>query len=241
MPGSKTCIPPDDPPFASFELTRPEVIAHRGFALRHPENTVDAFRAAVDLGVAGIELDVHATADGVLVVHHDAHLTPNLGEEPEAIAAITWTEVRRRSALVPSLPEVLEAIPEDVTLYVEIKASGIERPVCNAIGRRPHCAVHSFDHRSIGRCRELAPALPRGVLMTSYLLDPAVPLRDTGSRDLWQHWELIDEALVERIHSAGGRVIAWTVNSVDVARRLARIGVAGICTDSSDTMLDAFS
>jgi glycerophosphoryl diester phosphodiesterase len=77
--------------------------------------------------------------------------------------------------------------------------------------------------------------------MTSYLLDPLAPLRDTGARDLWQHWELIDEALVAAVHGAGGRVIAWTVNSVGTARQLAEWGVDGICTDRSDIMLAAFS
>jgi glycerophosphoryl diester phosphodiesterase len=56
-------------------------------------------------------------------------------------------------------------------------------------------------------------------------------MHDADARDLWQHWELIDRELIDAVHADGGRVIAWTVNDGDVARRLASWGVDGICTD----------
>jgi glycerophosphoryl diester phosphodiesterase len=56
-------------------------------------------------------------------------------------------------------------------------------------------------------------------------------MHDADARDLWQHWELIDPELVERVQADGGRVIAWTVNDDDVARRLVSWGVDAICTD----------
>ena len=221
-------------------MSSPEVIAHRGFTASYGENTLGAFLAAVDLGVDAIELDVHATADGVVVVHHDARLGPDLASAPIAIAGLTWVDLQRRSSgAIPMLSQVLEAVGERVILYVEIKGAGIEARVCEVVREHRRCAVHAFDHRSIARCGAIAPAVPRGVLMTSYLLDPYAPLRDTYARDLWQHWELIDEDLVAGIHSQRGRVIAWTVNSVEDARRLAAIGVDGICTDRSDVMIDA--
>jgi glycerophosphoryl diester phosphodiesterase len=221
-------------------MSHPEVIAHRGFTARHHENTQEAFIDAVELGVDAIELDVHATADDVVVVHHDAHLGPPLASQSAAIAELSWGDLQRHSSdSIPKLSQVLQAVGERATVYVEIKGAGIEALVCSVIGDRARCAVHAFDHRSIARCGTIAPALPRGVLMTSYLLDPYAPLRDTYARDLWQHWELIDEDLVAGIHAQGGRVIAWTVNSVDAARRLAAFGVDGICTDRSDVMIDA--
>jgi glycerophosphoryl diester phosphodiesterase len=69
------------------------------------------------------------------------------------------------------------------------------------------------------------------VLQTSYPIDPLRPMRDAGARDLWQQWELIDEALVRLVHDDGRRIVAWTVNDGDVARRLIAWGVDGICTD----------
>jgi glycerophosphoryl diester phosphodiesterase len=231
----------DRPASKTRPLSQPEVIAHRGFTAHDRENTRGAFLAAVDLGVPALELDVHATADGTVVVHHDAHVPSTVTGDPLAIAGVTWTELRRHTGgFIPTLRDVLEAVGRRATLYVEIKGAGIEPLVCGVVSGHPQCAVHSFDHRTIARCRTLAPSVPRGVLMTSYLLDPLVPLRDTGARDLWQHWELIDAALVAAVHTAGGRVIAWTVNSAEAARRLAEWGVDGICTDRSDVMLAAF-
>jgi glycerophosphoryl diester phosphodiesterase len=61
-------------------------------------------------------------------------------------------------------------------------------------------------------------------------------MRDAGARDLWQQWELIDELLIDRVHEDGGRVIAWTVNGSEVAERLLRWGVDGICTDFPGVM-----
>jgi len=61
-------------------------------------------------------------------------------------------------------------------------------------------------------------------------------MHDADARDLWQHWELIDPELVERVHGDAGRVIAWTVNEGDVARRLLSWGVDGICTDVPGAM-----
>jgi glycerophosphoryl diester phosphodiesterase len=223
-------------------VSHAEIIAHRGFARDDPENTIAAFLAAAALGVQGIELDVHATADGTVVVHHDAHVTPGIGGVPVAIAALTAAELARVTAgLVPTLRDVLDAVASRITLYVEIKGPAATHGACELLATRAKCAVHSFDHRSIARCRDEVPSIPRGVLMTSYLLDPLAPLRDTGARDLWQHWELIDEELVARVHAHGGRVIAWTVNSPDAARRLTGMGVDGICTDSTDAMLSVFS
>jgi glycerophosphoryl diester phosphodiesterase len=91
--------------------------------------------------------------------------------------------------------------------------------------------VHSFDHRIARQVSELAPDIPTGILQTSYLVDPIRAMRDAGARDLWQHWELIDEVLIRNVQAAGGRVIAWTVNDAELASRLIQWGIDGICTD----------
>ena len=82
----------------------------------------------------------------------------------------------------------------------------------------------------------MAPEIPVGVLQTSYPVDPIRPLRDAGARDLWQHWEMIDESLIARVQAAGGRVIAWTVNHEPVAEQLIGWGVDGICSDTPAVM-----
>ena len=77
----------------------------------------------------------------------------------------------------------------------------------------------------------MRPGLPSGILSVSYLVDPQGALRAANARDYWQEASMIDESLVDAVHNARGRVIAWTVNDPDQARRLASMGVDGICTD----------
>ena len=133
---------------------------------------------------------------------------------------------------IPTLADLLAVTPEQRAVYVEVKAKGIEQAVVSVIrATARQCAVHSFDHRIARRVREVAPEIPVGILQTSYPIDPLRPMHDAEARDLWQHWELIDAELIERVHADGGRVIAWTVNDGDVALRLATWGVDGICTD----------
>lgn len=224
----------------------PEIIAHRGASRERRENTLPAFERALDLGADGIELDVHGTADGTVVVHHDAVLGPTAGGLAGApIASTTVTDLRRAADAadvgVPTLADVLGLVGDRAVVYVEIKGVGIERQVVDAIAAVPaaRCAIHSFDHRIVRRVRELLasdarPTLPTGVLMVSRPVDPVAAMRAAGARDLWQHWELLDEDLVRAVHAAAGRVVAWTVNDAAAARAFAAMGVDGICTDVPD-------
>ena len=215
----------------------PEVIGHRGSPREFRENTLPSFARAFAAGAEGVELDVHATLDRVVVVHHDAVTNVRPGDSGTRVAIAESSVGKVQAVLVageriPTLAEVLRAAPEAGMVYVEVKASGIEQEVVTTIrssGRR--CAVHSFDHRVARRVGELAREIPTGILQTSYPIDPIRPLLDAGARDLWQQWELIDESLIERVHRHGGRVIAWTVNDPAVAERLAGWGVDGICSD----------
>jgi len=217
-------------------MPRPEIVAHRGLPREARENTLAAFSLAVEAGCDAIELDVPATLDHVVVVHHDPVLHADPGAAVrEQIARLTHAQVRTRSPRdwpISTLHEVLDLIGERARVYVEVKAPNIEALVCEVLGAH-NCevAVHSFDHRISAKVRSLAPRLPVGVLMSSYLLDPSLPISLTGARDLWQQWELIDRELVDAAHAAGGRVVAWTVNAMPDAARLAALGVDALCTD----------
>jgi len=215
----------------------PEVIGHRGSPRDARENTLPSFARAFAAGADGIELDVHATSDRVVVVHHDPMTNARPGDSGAIVPLAETTIVDLRAVSVageriPTLAEVLASTPESGIVYVEVKASGIEREVVDAIrqsGRR--CAVHSFDHRVAHRVCQLGPDVPTGILQTSYPIDPIRPMRDAGARDLWQQWELIDAELITRVHEDGRRVIAWTVNDPAVAERLMDWGIDGICSD----------
>lgn len=205
-------------------------IAHRGAKREFAENTLPAFRRAVERGAQAIELDVHATADGVVIVHHDSAVSL-AGGRRRVIAESSWRGLTHMKKAIPRLSDVLETVPERVTLYIELKGSGVERPVADLIRGSSRCAVHSFDHAAVARMRELAPDVPRGILLDEYPPDVVASMKFAGARDVWPEWKLIDERLVASVHAAGGRVIAWTVNSRETAEHLAALGVDGVCTD----------
>jgi glycerophosphoryl diester phosphodiesterase len=200
---------------------------------RERENTLPSFVAALEAGAEGIELDVHATADGVVVVHHD----PVTGAGLE-IAATRWTELNPAngasggSVPIPTLASVCEVVGQRAALFVEIKGEGIEDAVTRALdGRSGTFAIHSFDHATIGRLARARVPYRLGLLFGDSVADVVERLAEYGATDAWPHRSLIDRPLVERIQRSGGRVIAWTVNSASDARRLADYGVDGICTD----------
>jgi glycerophosphoryl diester phosphodiesterase len=218
----------------------PELIGHRGAPRERPENTLASFLRALDLGADAVELDVHATSDDVVVVHHDfiPHAESSVAMlRGRPIAELTAAELatfRVAGEPIPTLPAVLDAIGSRATVYVEIKGRDIETAVIAAIASVPSAervAVHSFDHRAVLRARVRQPSLSSGILSASYLIDPQSALRAANARDYWQEGSMVDEALVDAIHAGKGRVIAWTVNDPGHARRLAAMGVDGICTD----------
>lgn len=229
----------------------PELIAHRGASRERIENTLPAFDRAVELRADGIELDVHATRNGIVVVHHDpvprgTPEDPSLAGVP--IAELTLKELRMISLApntgIPTLAQVLRSVKPPVRLYIEIKGRGIEGAVADAIRAAKgadRCAVHGFDHRVVPRLHAIAPEIAGGILSASYVLDPQHEMRAAGARDYWIWWEHADGALIDAVHATGGRVIAWTVNDGAAAVRLARLGVDGLCTDDVPAIRQALA
>ena len=219
----------------------PELVAHRGAPRLRTENTLPAFALAIEQGADAIELDVHATADGVVVVHHDADVLarPGRGTKRHAIAGMQWSELHdvqlKQGDRIPLLRDVLALAAGRARVYVEIKGASIERAVVDAIrDSSADCAVHSFDHAAIATVRSLASDVPRGLLLDKkdpLTHDIGALVAKYGARDLWPHTSLVDERLVNDVHRAGARIVVWTVNDVSSARRLASLGVDALCTD----------
>lgn len=218
-------------------MTIPELVAHRGASRERPENTLAAFHRAVELGADAIELDVHVTSDGIVVVHHDPAIA-GLG----AIHTLTRAQLsahRVQGEPIPTLDEVFEAVGQRLRIYVELKGATSAPGSLECIARHaavhgsagPGAAVHCFDHRLVAQARQLAPTVPRGVLEVSYPVDLTGAARAVDARDLWRHRDFVDEALVRGAHAEGRRVVAWTVNDAPMMRRMAGWGVDAICTD----------
>jgi glycerophosphoryl diester phosphodiesterase len=196
------------------------------------ENSLDAFVKAAGARADGVELDVHATADGAIVVFHDPVLPDGRWIRDLPAASVRHQQLANGEP-IPLLEEVLTVVP-DLRVHVEVKHLNAAwdaalLAVMDADPSPERCSVHSFDHRLIARLGLLRPSLPRGVLSASYLVDPLAQLRNTGATTLWQEWPLIDQALVDLVHGAGASIIAWTVNQQAAAEHLAGLGVDGLC------------
>lgn len=212
----------------------PRIVAHRGASRVERENTPAAFSRAIEIGVDGIELDVHGAADGTLVVHHD----PDVGGVSLSnltaadLEDVTLPEGQR----IPLLSEVLTIFGPDVTAYVEVKSIPAEHePVLlDTLASGPHpnrYHVHSFDHRLVRRLKRQRAELVTGVLSVSYPVRPLDQLIYSGARELWQQESLIDRELVGMVHQAKRKLIAWTVDRPERMLELAELGVDGLCTN----------
>ena len=215
-------------------MARPLSIGHRGASGHEYENTRAAFRRAKALGGEGVELDIHATRDGAIVVHHEPVLE-GLGRIGDLSLDAVHQHHLPNGETVPLLSEVLTLL-RGMDVWIEVK--GIEEYLDAVLLRSLHTgpeperyAVHSFDHRIVRRLGERDGALRRGVLLDARLIDPLPVLAAAGATVLWQNHVMVDKGLVDEIHRAGRRIIAWTANSDADLTRLITTGVDGICTD----------
>jgi glycerophosphoryl diester phosphodiesterase len=218
-------------------MRRPSVIAHRGASGYEYENSRAAFRRAVMLDADGVELDVHATRDGGIVVHHDPEM-PGAGP----IAELSLEQARKlripNGETLPVLAEILDLVG-DRDVWVEVKSLP---PAYDCLllaildhGPAPQrYAIHSFDHRIVHRLGQACPGLRRGILLSAYLRDPVSVMRAVGATTLWQEWQQVDQELVTQIHEAGCTLIAWTVNEIGDLDRMVRLGVDGLCGNYPD-------
>ena len=213
-----------------------EIIAHRGANREAPENTIPAFERALEIGVHGIELDVHVTRDNVPIVHHDAVL-PDGGR----IDRMESADLERRTD-APTLSQVLDLVDGRCHLYVEIKAANALMPSVELLKNRTSwCSLHSFDHRVSQMARVLCPDLSTGILLVCRLVDLPHAFDVAKATDVWLHADYIDGGLIGDAHEERRRLIAWTVNDVVRARELVAMGVDGVCTDVPRELLAGLS
>ncbi len=212
---------------------KPLVIAHRGASSIELENSLAAFRAARGQGADGVELDVHASIDGELFVHHD----PTVMGLPIAQGRardLALTQLANGERL-PTLAQALTVLGK-LNVFVEVKALDAkwDERLFAALDRGPNpggYAVHSFESPIIRRLREQRPTLPCGVLSELPIPNPRQTLEAAKAQTLWPERTLVDERLVQTVHGLRGGIIVWTVDHPDDMVRLVRLGVDGICTN----------
>lgn len=238
----------------------PVVVAHRGDSSRFPENTLPAFRAACELGVAMQEFDVRATRDGVLLCIHDetfdrtSDAARRLGPgalvaqathaEASRLDAGAWRDAAHAGQRIPTLAEVLAVLLPGCIPLIEHKEGGAERYV-EVLRRHDalrRCILQSFDWDFVAAAGKLAPSLALAVLgPTDRFPEPdaaaIVAARELGAGMI--HWrdDALRSAHVERIHDAGLLLCTYTTDSEIGWRGGAALGIDAMCTNDPGGML----
>lgn len=235
------------------------IVGHRGNAARAPENTIESFRQAVELGVDALELDVHVSSDGQVVVIHD----PTLDRTTDGsgrVERLTLAEIQRvdagarftpdrgatwpyrgRRITIPTLDEVLRAFPT-TPLLVEIKASEAARPAREVIERHAatmRCIVASFREVAMDAFRGSGIALGASRRDTAKLLWRALFRVPVGRVDfdvlcmppVHRGLPLPVGGYVRILEPLGVPVHCWTIDDAEQARRLRKAGVRGIISN----------
>jgi len=237
------------------------VVAHRGADAVAPENTMEAYRLAVEMGADAVELDVHLTADGKLALMHD-ETVERTTDLTGSIASMTMKQLRTADAgfrfeapdgsfpfrgkglKVPTLPEVLEWLPAGTGLVVEVKARAATAPTIAAlrssrVREAGAVSIISFDERVIEESRELDPEIPTG-----YLLVPSQPIEaaliyavEHGHAAVhpWDGDLGLDPSSILQVAAAYGRLMGcYVVNDPERMQQLAALGLWGFVTDAPD-------
>jgi glycerophosphoryl diester phosphodiesterase len=229
------------------EPHRPEfkVFAHRGFSAAYPENTLLAFKEALALGVDGIELDVHSTADGTAVVIHDRAVertTNGSGHVDELPLATLQRFDAGRGERVPTLAEVLELVQDRAYLDIEVKGRGIEAQVLQILAAysRSNVAISSFDWDTLRVFRQLDSTIelwPLAEIATAGLLKIAA---DLGSPAVALYAAAYTAESAEVFRDVELEAMIWTVNDEHEARRVRDLGAWALCTDAPDRIMAVF-
>lgn len=243
------------------------IVAHRGASAQAPENTMEAFRLAVELGADAIELDVHLTDDGQLAVIHDETLDRTT-DRGGPVASLTMDDIRAadaganfhrtddagfafrgRGLRVPSLPEVLEWLPPSLGLVIEIKARAAVDSLVEALRGHPvrdgdRLQVISFDQPSIERIHELDPSIPTGYLLVpGESVEPALTWASSRGHAAVHPWEgdlgLDPMPTLAQAQAFGLRVGCYVVNDPTRMQHLAACGIWGFVTDQPDVAVAA--
>lgn len=230
------------------------VIAHRGASAVAPENTLEAFELAADLGAEAIELDAKLSADGEAVAFHDRTLGRTTGArgtpggrtlaELRVLEAGAWKAEAYRGVRIPTLSEILEAVGRRLLVNIELsdywarQARLVERVV--AVVRRhrleQRVLFSSFQSSALVAAERLAPEIARGHLVgptwLAYRDRPS--LRRAEVQAEHPHESLVLPEKIASIHKAGKRVHVYTVDDPEVMRRMWQWGVDGLITDLPD-------
>ena len=249
--------------FAQLAASGVEIIAHRGASADAPENTLSAMQLAWEQQADAIELDLWLSADGKLVVFHDADTKrfesvarriPSLSwEEAQKLDVGTWKDPKYKGERIPTLESILATVPPGKRAVLEIKCGPEILPefkkVLAASGRKPReLVVISFRYDTLSESKKIFPDIEH-YFLHDYKKDKAgeypqlQPIiarckeADFEGLNLNFNWP-IDKKFTETVKAAGLKLFVWTVDDSAIAKRVAEAGVDGITTNRPKWLRD---
>jgi glycerophosphoryl diester phosphodiesterase len=223
-------------------------VGHRGAAGIFPENTLASFTGALQHGVDMVELDVHLSSDGQVMVIHDESVDRTTGEVG-MVGEMTMAALQKLDAgggeKIPTLGEVLLMLGARCSVNVELKGPGSAAPVADILGRFvrgsgiswDNYMVSSFDHDQLAELKQIEPRIRRAPLYGKDLPEDYIATAHAlGAWSLNLNASTVTAELVDRCHREGFRVHVYTVNEPDEIARQRKLGVDGIIGDYPDKL-----
>lgn len=207
------------------------------------ENTIASFRAALDAGIDGLELDLHRTADGVLAVYHDPSI------DGDFLSEHSWSDLSAKAPQTPRFEEVLELLDEypSARLNIELKHAvpsndDRESLLAEVLGAwsgsaKERAWISSFDPYSLLRLRREGADLPLALLVSEEEALELLPCLSLAG--VHPHYSLLSPERISRWHEQGLFVFAWTVNDLALGARLLDWGADGLIGDDPELLLRA--
>ncbi len=226
------------------------ITAHRGHSRQAPENTLAAFEKAIESGADYVELDIHQTADGEIMVLHDrdlkrvAGLSRRLAEltldEVRQLDVGTWFDPAFSNERVPTLREAIAVCRGRIRMNIEIKVFNRDLSVCPPLAAlladedfEDECLITSLDDRALFEMQRLNPRLATGIIVAQSLGDVTRWPFDVLSIRA----EHLTDAVLRSAHRRGMEVHVWTVNRPETMLRLMQRGVDNLITSDPDLAL----
>jgi glycerophosphoryl diester phosphodiesterase len=227
-----------EPSHPALTADRPLAIAHRGGVNIGPENRLVTIKRALVLGVDGVEVDIHQSADGHLMVLHDLTLDRCFGV-PGRVDKMTRDELK--AVGVPTLEDVVELVNGRCLIFIEIKQPkdgtrhlGFEKRLIDFLRERQlreQVVLISFYPDSIEKVEELAPEFVKGLLLSRHIGDLADYKERLGVEFIGPRYSLITPEVLQETRQLGLKLNPWTVNGPEDLRRFLDMGCAGITTN----------
>lgn len=238
-------------------LKTPIIYAHRGASSQAPENTMAAFKKAVESGAGGIELDVHMTIDGELVVIHDESIertSDGSGKVKECTLAElskfdfgSWFSEEFIGEKIPTLEQVMTLLSSwRGMLNIEIKENniGIESKVLALVDEykiKDRVIVSSFDHYTLVNIKKLDDSIRTGALFMEKIYAPWEYAKMIGASAIHPFYRAINGEIIGNCLANGIDVNVFTVDRVKDIKEFAKLNVSGIITNVPDVAIKSLN